>query len=585
MKQIGIYEVYDEPIARGGMGQIYRGVDPQGHQVVVKEILPEFASDGSIVSRIEKEVKFLLRMDHPSIVKLYSAFRDPVTDCYYIVMEYVEGMNLETYVLQNGPLPPEEAVAMVNSVLDALQHVHNALIIHRDIKPSNIMVRPDKSICLLDFGVSKSLAPGEESLTALGTVIGTTGYMSPEQATGFSIDYRSDFYSLGCVMFFMLTGHHALPQTDNEVDMADAIKQNDIPPLSTYVPNLPPILQRIVSKATRLDIRERYQTCYEFKRDLDNGTKERTGGNRPQSVSVSIGRDQCDIVVTDSNCRISRHHADVELIVNTGNTSYVFKDCSSNGTYINGQIVKGKEVYISSHQPDPEIYLACVQEGYLDWGLVKAELKKRSQALENLSQGLKDQGQPQEDDPIQEKKPEEPVHVNPEKTSFVSKEKNQFSSAPTRKKSRSLRYALLGLGATACVALGVSISWFVMRTYVLQPPAPAPVPVVSETDTTMVLPAAPAAETAETADPYPAGSSAVERGKKRSQNKKNATKSKAADKSRESKNDTKGKAAVTSHESKNTMNVPKAKQPKMHKEPHGMEREHVMKENHSGEKM
>ena len=529
MKQIGIYEVYDEPIARGGMGQIYRGVDPQGHQVVVKEILPEFASDGSIVSRIEKEVKFLLRMDHPSIVKLYSAFRDPATDCYYIVMEYVEGMNLEKYVLQNGPIPPEEAVAMVNSILDALQHVHNALIIHRDIKPSNIMVRPDKSICLLDFGVSKSLAPGEESLTALGTVIGTTGYMSPEQATGFSIDYRSDFYSLGCVMFFMLTGHHALPQTDNEVDMADAIKQNDIPPLSTYVPNLPPILQRIVSKATRLDIRERYQTCYEFKRDLDNGTKERTGGNRPQSVSVSIGRDQCDIVVTDSNCRISRHHADVELIVNTGNTSYVFKDCSSNGTYINGQIVKGKEVYISSHQPDPEIYLACVQEGYLDWGLVKAELKKRSQALENLSQGLKDQGQPQEDDPIQEKKPEEPAHVNPEKTSFVSKEKNQFSSAPTRKKSRSLRYALLGLGATACVALGVSISWFVMRTYVLQPPAPAPV--VSETDTTVVAPASPSARPAAT---YPAGSSPVDRAIRRTQEKNNGTKSKGDNKSSKS---------------------------------------------------
>ena len=148
--------------------------------------------------------------------------------------------------------------------------------------------------------------------------------------------------------------------------------------------------------------------------------------------------------------------------------------------------------------------------------------------MENLSQGLKDQGQPQEDDPIQEKKPEEPVHVNPEKTSFVSKEKNQFSSAPTRKKSRSLRYALLGLGATACVALGVSISWFVMRTYVLQPPTPAPV--VSETDTTRV---APAARTA-SPDTYSAGSSPIDKAKRRSQEKKNGTKSKGDNKSSKS---------------------------------------------------
>lgn len=524
MKKIGIYDVYDEPIARGGMGQIYRGVGPKGFPVVIKEILPEFASDGAIVGRIDKEVKFLLKMDHPSIVKLYSAFRDPVTTCFYIVMEYVEGMNLEKYVFEHGPIPAEEAVGMVKSILDALQYVHSALIIHRDIKPSNIMVRPDKSICLLDFGISKSLEPGEESLTAAGTVIGTTGYMSPEQATGFGIDYRTDLYSLGCVMFFMLTGHHALPQTDNDVDMADAIKQNDIPPLSAYVPDLPPLLQRIVSKATKLDMRERYQTCFELKRDLDNITKIRTNGNRPHPVSVSIGRDQCDIVVSDTNCRISRHHADVELIANTGNTSYVFKDCSSNGTYINGQIVKGKEYYISSHQPDPEIYLACVEEGRLDWGLVKAELKKRSQALENLSQEQEIQSQPQEDDPTQGKKPEEPVAAKREKTVIVTGDKNKFVSQQKREKSRALRYALLGLGATACVAIGVSISWFVMRSYLLQPPAPELVPAPMDTTLVEEAPPSPAIKSA------PQELSPVERGKMRAEGKNNSKKPKAATK-------------------------------------------------------
>ena len=94
MRQIANYIVEDEPIARGGMGRIYRGRDPQGHIVAIKEILPEFATDWSIINRIEMEVKFLVRIDHPSIVKLYSAFRDEQTQCYYIVMELVEGINI-----------------------------------------------------------------------------------------------------------------------------------------------------------------------------------------------------------------------------------------------------------------------------------------------------------------------------------------------------------------------------------------------------------------------------------------------------------------------------------------------------------
>lgn len=157
MRQIANYIIDDEPIARGGMGRIFRARDTKGNIVAIKEILPEFATDWSIIDRIEKEVKFLVRIDHPSIVKLYSAFRDEHTQCYYIVMELVEGLNIEQYVTRHGPIPEQQAVEMMMKILDALQCVHDSHIVHRDIKPSNIMVRPDGSICLLDFGIAKDL--------------------------------------------------------------------------------------------------------------------------------------------------------------------------------------------------------------------------------------------------------------------------------------------------------------------------------------------------------------------------------------------------------------------------------------------
>ena len=152
MRQIANYTIEDTPIARGGMGQIFRGRDSQGKIVAIKEILPEFANDWAILSRIEKEVEFLLKVNHPSIVQLYAAFRDDATQNYYIVMELVEGLNIEQYVTKHGAIPEQQAVELMLKILDALQCVHNAHIVHRDIKPSNIQLEPDpegRPECLL----------------------------------------------------------------------------------------------------------------------------------------------------------------------------------------------------------------------------------------------------------------------------------------------------------------------------------------------------------------------------------------------------------------------------------------------------
>lgn len=383
MRQIANYTIEDTPIAREGMGQIFRGRDNQGKIVAIKEILPEFASDWAILSRIEKEVEFLLKVNHPSIVKLYAAFRDDATQNYYIVMELVEGLNIEQYVTKHGAIPEQQAVELMLKILDALQCVHNAHIVHRDIKPSNIMIRPDGNVCLLDFGVAKDMDNNNGS-TIPGSIIGTSGYMSPEQADGFSINFRSDIYSLGCVFYYMLTGHHAFNTLASEFETANAILNNEFPRLSKYKSGLSDILQRILDKATNKNMMLRYQNCYEFMAALSNGTHvSHTGTLAP--VLISIGREMCDIIINDADRKISRHHADVELKEFTGGKYYVFTDCSANGTVVNRKPLRKSSISIPANDPAPEIYLAGVVDGHLDWDKVVDELNKRAQAAQEVA--------------------------------------------------------------------------------------------------------------------------------------------------------------------------------------------------------
>lgn len=383
MRQIANYTIEDTPIARGGMGQIFRGRDNQGKIVAIKEILPEFASDWAILSRIEKEVEFLLKVNHPSMVKLYAAFRDDATQNYYIVMELVEGLNIEQYVTKHGAIPEQQAVELMLKILDALQCVHNAHIVHRDIKPSNIMIRPDGNVCLLDFGVAKDMDNNNGS-TIPGSIIGTSGYMSPEQADGFSINFRSDIYSLGCVFYYMLTGHHAFNTLASEFETANAILNNEFPRLSKYKSGLSDILQRILDKATNKNMMLRYQNCYEFMAALSNGTHvSHTGTLAP--VLISIGREMCDIIINDADRKISRHHADVELKEFTGGKYYVFTDCSANGTVVNRKPLRKSSISIPANDPAPEIYLAGVVDGHLDWDKVVDELNKRAQAAQEVA--------------------------------------------------------------------------------------------------------------------------------------------------------------------------------------------------------
>ncbi len=380
MRRIANFTVEDEPIAKGGMGQIFKGKDDLGNDIAVKEILPEFANDWSIIDRIEKEVKFLMAVDHPSIVKLHAAFKDPSTECYYIVMEYVEGLNIEQYVNRNGAMSPDMAIDLMMKILDALQCVHNAHIVHRDIKPSNIMIRDNGSVCLLDFGVAKDL-DNTNGLTVIGSIIGTNGYMSPEQANGYAIDFRSDIYSLGCVFYFMLTGHHAFNTLASEFETKDAIVSNDFPKLSKYRSDLPESLQQILDKATAKNMTLRYSSCYEFMSDMRNGTHVSNSGQGSIPIKISIGREMCDIILSDPERKISRHHADIELKESTGGQYYVLTDCSSNGTIVDKKLIKGASISTKISGPYPEVYLAGIAEGKLNWTQIIAEIDKKRKSI------------------------------------------------------------------------------------------------------------------------------------------------------------------------------------------------------------
>lgn len=386
MRYISNYSVEDVPIGSGGMGKVLKGISPDNRPVAIKEILPQFVTDMEYRSRIESEIRFLTQLNHESVVHVYDHF-----ECdgkLYIVMELVEGMNIEQYVASRGPMRWDEAMGYLVKLLDTLQYVHEKNIVHRDIKPSNIMIRPDGRICLLDFGVAKDVGSNTGG-TVFGTVIGTDGYMSPEQAEGLTIDSRSDVYALGCVLYFMLTGRHAYAKMASEHETQYNIKFKPFPRLADADPSIPAKVQAVLDGAVDKNMLKRYQSCREFRdrilKVLPNGTQVNSSIT-DEIISVSIGRENCDICVGSDNFRVSRHHADVKLKSFTGGQFYVYTDCSANGSVVNGQMLtKGMTVHIPMGQT-PEIFLAGDLTCRLDFGEVAKMLRQKyDEAQKNSS--------------------------------------------------------------------------------------------------------------------------------------------------------------------------------------------------------
>ncbi|WP_324717676.1 Stk1 family PASTA domain-containing Ser/Thr kinase [Carboxydochorda subterranea] len=230
------------PVGEGGMAVVYRAVDELlGRPVAVKILRPQFAGDREFVERFRREAQAAASLSHPNVVQIFDVGRD--NGSHYIVMELVDGKSLKQILQEHTRLDPVAAVAVTLAVAKALSHAHRHGLIHRDIKPHNILVTTEGLVKVADFGIAR--AASATSLTDSGTVLGSVHYFSPEQARGQSIGVASDLYSLGIVLYEMLTGH--VPFTADS-PIAVAIRQihDPVPPIRDQVPGVPPQLERTV---------------------------------------------------------------------------------------------------------------------------------------------------------------------------------------------------------------------------------------------------------------------------------------------------------------------------------------------------
>ena len=260
----GRYEIM-EIIGIGGMAVVYKAFDNIDHKIVAVKILKdEFIANEEFRRRFKNESKAIAVLSHPNIVKVFDvSYGDKLQ---YIVMEYVDGIALKEYMVQQGKIDPREAIYFLTQILRALQHAHDKGIVHRDIKPQNIMLKSDGSIKVTDFGIARFSR--SETRTMTDSAIGSVHYISPEQAKGSVTDAKTDLYSVGVILYEMLTGR--LPfQSDNAVSVALMQLQNDPVMPREINPDIPVGLEQIIMRAMQKNQNDRYQSASEILLDLD----------------------------------------------------------------------------------------------------------------------------------------------------------------------------------------------------------------------------------------------------------------------------------------------------------------------------
>jgi serine/threonine-protein kinase len=260
------YEI-GKRIGRGGMAEIFQARDILlDRPVAMKVLFPEFATDPAFVERFRREAQAAANLNHPNIVAVYDWGK--VNNTYYIAMEYVNGRTLADILKQSGTLTPMQVCDVMSEVASALISAHQNGVIHRDIKPGNILVSTTGQIKVADFGIARALGAGvEQGLTQTGAVMGTATYFSPEQAQGVSTDQRSDIYSLGVVMYEMLSG--VAPFTgENAVAIAYKQVHEHAMPLDQRLTSVPPEVAAIVAKCMEKSPDDRYSSAEEVRDEL-----------------------------------------------------------------------------------------------------------------------------------------------------------------------------------------------------------------------------------------------------------------------------------------------------------------------------
>jgi eukaryotic-like serine/threonine-protein kinase len=272
-------------LGSGGMANVYLAEDQElGRRVAIKILNDRHAGDEQFIERFRREAKNAAGLSHPNIVSIYD--RGEAEGTYYIAMEYLDGRSLKELILSRGPAPVSVAVDYARQMLGALRFAHRNGIIHRDIKPHNVLVDAEGHLKVTDFGIARA---GASQMTEEGSIIGTAQYLSPEQARGTQVDQTSDLYSLGIVLYEMLTGQ--VPFTgDTPVEIAMKHLSATPPPLRAKRPDIPESLEMVVMRALAKDPAQRYQSAEEMDADLERVARGLAVSRETEEAATSVIR-------------------------------------------------------------------------------------------------------------------------------------------------------------------------------------------------------------------------------------------------------------------------------------------------------
>ncbi|WP_099023873.1 Stk1 family PASTA domain-containing Ser/Thr kinase [Mycolicibacterium palauense] len=288
----GRYEL-GEILGFGGMSEVHLARDIRLHRdVAVKVLRADLARDPSFYLRFRREAQNAAALNHPAIVAVYDTGEAETANgpLPYIVMEYVDGVTLRDIVHSDGPMPPQRAIEVIADACQALNFSHQHGIIHRDVKPANIMISKTGAVKVMDFGIARALADSS-SVTQTAAVIGTAQYLSPEQARGDAVDARSDVYSLGCVLYEILTGEPPFVG-DSPVAVAyQHVREDPVPPSQRHT-GISPELDAVVLKALAKNPDNRYQTAAEMRTDLVRVHS----GEQPEAPKVLTDADRTSLL-------------------------------------------------------------------------------------------------------------------------------------------------------------------------------------------------------------------------------------------------------------------------------------------------
>lgn len=291
-----------ETLGFGGMSEVHYARDLLlNRDVAIKVLRADLARDPSFYLRFRREAQNAAKLNHPTIVQVFDTGEAQTEDgpLPFIVMEYVEGETLRDILRADGPLAPRQALTWMADVAAAMDFSHRAAIVHRDMKPANVMIDRTGAVKVMDFGIARAMNDTSATMTQTSAVMGTAQYLSPEQARGMKVDPRSDIYSMGCVLFELLTGEPPFTG-DSPVAVAHQHVHEDPPLPSDVRSDITPELDSVILKAISKNPANRYQTAAEFRADLIRTLS----GQRPSAPMIMSAAERTDLIDTDSRPRI-----------------------------------------------------------------------------------------------------------------------------------------------------------------------------------------------------------------------------------------------------------------------------------------